>query len=485
MSHFTKKYVVLIHAMAASVLLIAAVLKLAEMVLHPHTYTNYLFESRVLHLFAIEVEILLAFILFSGFLPLVAWRLTSALLFTFCCTNLAQGLQGNRTCSCLGILAISPWIMLIIDLLLLIFLLRAGPRQASLEVSSNHCSSNWRTALQSGSIIVLALGSSLWLYARPSRETATQVSFEPAFHDFGRASEGLTLTTSCRLINHSLSEIVITDVETSCNCTQTGEAKGKTVAPGETIEIPVSLRTGNQQEVRRESVTVLFKSSKDVVPARRAMHITADVRTDYDVMPNMYQLEPMHFGDSKRVEVQVIPKEKKDIQITALKVEPPHYQANVVGRDEQSGAWKIELAGSAQKHWTTGPKPAVLTITTNSESAPSKQVMLMCSYVAPYELDRSVIVISADQVGMIQANFKVKTDKPRKLVLLRKSLWITDVSIKQQEALQWEVQLSLPEPHGSAGFTGELVLELQPKGADGTSKAIPLTIPLHRLITRK
>lgn len=102
-------------------LLTAALLKWHQAMFFPLA-TNLVFESRIATVALIEIEIILGVALVIGNWVKPVWYVGLALVSAFTVVTIRKAIAGDASCSCFGVLSVSPYITLIIDLFSIVVL---------------------------------------------------------------------------------------------------------------------------------------------------------------------------------------------------------------------------------------------------------------------------------------------------------------------------------------------------------------------------
>ncbi len=95
-------------------------------------------------------------------------------------------------------------------------------------------------------------------------ETATSVKLEPAVLDLGEWATNTSAKGNVRLVNISDAQITIADCKANCGCTTTNCPKGKKLAPGEGVEVEVSVTTGGTAHKIAKAVTFIVEGQGQV-----------------------------------------------------------------------------------------------------------------------------------------------------------------------------------------------------------------------------
>lgn len=98
------------------VLLLAAGLKAHQLATQPVVGSGLL-SSRAVLIVELECEIILGVWLLSGVFARLAWLVTTASFVAFSFITYSKAVQGEASCGCFGVVTVSPWITLVMDIL--------------------------------------------------------------------------------------------------------------------------------------------------------------------------------------------------------------------------------------------------------------------------------------------------------------------------------------------------------------------------------
>ena len=200
-------------------------------------------------LVALQVEIVVALWLLTGWGRLAAW-LTAVLLFCgLALASAALGFVGQSDCGCFGSVPVSPWATFALDTVCLVLLLGTRPRGLGTQ---------WRPAVVTSGglgglalIAVLAVGSPLGQGAL-ARLRGEIVTIANPIEDAGEGTVGTVRAVPFRLINRSDQPVRILGGRAPCSCVATGGLPVTIPAHGTvTIEIVVTYTGSPGQFDRR------------------------------------------------------------------------------------------------------------------------------------------------------------------------------------------------------------------------------------------
>lgn len=98
------------------------------------------------------------------------------------------------------------------------------------------------------------------------------MTFDSDMHDFGRLSEGESISYSFHFRNTGNADLVIASCNASCGCTVADYPRGR-IAPGAEGYVTVTFKTQGKYGQQYQEVTVLSNAQ----PARVKLKITAQV----------------------------------------------------------------------------------------------------------------------------------------------------------------------------------------------------------------
>lgn len=102
--------------------------------------------------------------------------------------------------------------------------------------------------------------------------TPSIITFEETEHFFGDVIQGEKVTYSFKFHNTGGSDLLITNVSTSCGCT-VGKYPREPIKPGEEGDVEVTFDTNRRKGIQNKTVTVLANTE----PNRTILRIKANV----------------------------------------------------------------------------------------------------------------------------------------------------------------------------------------------------------------
>jgi hypothetical protein len=476
-------------------LIVAAGFKAHELIFEP-AVTRRFWDSRWLVIALTELELGLGLWLISGIHALPARRTALACFAAFAAVNGFKVWGGEASCGCFGRVLIPPAYILIFDLSALTGLWFWKPKRAlhsnptteatalleSTERSGVASPGWWTTAIAGGGVILLAAGVTVRAFFQPADELFRQVTAEPGFFDFGEVPQGQSLTHIFRLDNKWRNPIEVVKVQSSCGCTTVEEIVGRVVGPGQSLEVPVTLHSGDSDGERSGTITVYYREPGQSIPAYKSVRVLANVITDYWVRPTL-----LDFGIVEDVEpmtrlVRLRPNRLADVRITSVDTDHIAFSARQVEAPSGSGDLHVQVSFTPNKLWRSGSVNSVVRLHTASERVPTTIILAQAQFRAPVEVLPAAVVVGADVTGPVDREIRVTAHRPVRVVALRcPQLGITLEASGTVAAKEHRVRVGLPGQETGQGLNTEVQLEIDLLSATGVTEARTVTIPVHRL----
>jgi len=146
---------VIVRSVLAGILLLAAGLKAHQLATQPVVDSGFLFlSSRAVLTVELECEIILGVWLLSGAFPRLAWLVTTCCFAAFSLITYSKAVRGEASCGCFGVVEVSPWITLVMDIMAVaaLMMLRRNFWQSS-------SASRLRLRIVGACLAVVALGA--------------------------------------------------------------------------------------------------------------------------------------------------------------------------------------------------------------------------------------------------------------------------------------------------------------------------------------
>jgi len=165
---------VIVRSVLAGILLLAAGLKAHQLATQPVVDSGFLFlSSRAVLTVELECEIILGVWLLSGAFPRLAWLVTTCCFAAFSLITYSKAVRGEASCGCFGVVEVSPWITLVMDILAVaaLMMLRRNFWQSS-------SASRLRLRIVGACVAVVALGAPAAVAAMSFKAARIDVSGE-------------------------------------------------------------------------------------------------------------------------------------------------------------------------------------------------------------------------------------------------------------------------------------------------------------------
>jgi len=165
---------VIVRSVLAGILLLAAGLKAHQLATQPVVDGGFLFlSSRAVLTVELECEIILGVWLLSGAFSRLAWLVTTCCFAAFSLITYSKAVRGEASCGCFGVVEVSPWITLVMDILAVaaLMMLRRNFWQSS-------SASRLRLRIVGACLAVVALGAPAAIAAMSFKAARIDVSGE-------------------------------------------------------------------------------------------------------------------------------------------------------------------------------------------------------------------------------------------------------------------------------------------------------------------
>ena len=110
-------------------------------------------------------------------------------------------------------------------------------------------------------------------YNKKINQSMPKITFVEEDFNFGIIIEGEKVAHTYKFENTGKSDLIISDVQTSCGCTTSKEYTRKPIKPGETGEIEVEFNSEDKGGDVKKAITVLTNSN----PSKNILYILGEV----------------------------------------------------------------------------------------------------------------------------------------------------------------------------------------------------------------
>ncbi len=411
-------------------------------------------------------ELVLATFLWTRRFPEVV-RYCGLLAFAiFLLVNLRSLALGRPSCGCFGQIAVHPAIAAAINIVALVALSRW---KTHAEATTSGPYRKFGVLLIGMSTFAIVAWQALGLVARNQR-----VAFDKPSHDFGTVPSLTVNAHTFTIANGSSEAAEIVKVRTNCNCSATEDLAGRLLAPGQSMELPVTLRVSVDDEQQYADVIVYYTFGGGL-PRTASARVTATPRPHYRVHPRASYLDLDAAGDGGAV-IELEPVLDPDAKIIAATTTDEHL---VVRLDEAGRKATVTL-----KQNSAAPSPAIngwVNFKTNSTAQPTFSVVAKGTMKSLASVEPIAIVIPSSTVGVVGKTLTVTLNGPS--VELR-GITCNDpgVEIVAQtgaKAGQQSYLLRVPEKNATVA-TAEVSLSLSGR-RNGVELREIVRVPIYRL----
>jgi hypothetical protein len=253
-------------------LLAAAGLKAHGIATDPLAQDSLLVSPRVL-VATIEIEVVLALWLLSGYGARGAWLASFGFFAILASVSLYLGLVGQASCGCFGRITVSPWWTLALDMGVIASLVACRP-QTSERVQTFWFPGALPIALGAGAIVGLAGGAFLLAFDDPAAALARlrgePITVEPSLSEVGDGIAQEQRAITIELKNHGTRPVRVVGGTANCACIATGHLP-ISIAPHESRPISVKMTfKGESGRFQRSFALYTDDKNQPVVVARFA-----------------------------------------------------------------------------------------------------------------------------------------------------------------------------------------------------------------------
>jgi hypothetical protein len=270
-----------------------------------------------------------------------------------------------------------------------------------------------------GSLSVLALGlgvrgTALVLTGQVEADLKAVV-LDRARHDFGRVEPGIALATAAILRNHSPHPQRIQQVTVTCGCTTPEPVGGRTLAPGETLKVPIRLDTTERAGRMTSRVEFVVQSIEPDQKRQRALEffLEAEVATRFDVRPDRLDFGRLEDDRPRSLRFEIRPRPDAPADSYVVHCGDPRFQITEVPTRHPTAATRV-FDVTFQKDRLVASTDLASTILVTCESAPEYRRLIGVSaeYRSPFELDARHVVIGPETRGGVERTLTLRSTRP-------------------------------------------------------------------------
>ncbi len=314
------------------------------------------------------------------------------------------------------------------------------------------------------------------------------VTVSPPDFDFGKVRQGQTLEHGFRLSNGGDVAIVISKAESSCGCTTVKDLVGRTIAPGNGVDVPVSLHTGPGDGFESGRITLYYRSAVGVdAPVHFALaRVAAEVVPDYRVRPTLIDFGTVNNLDAVSRTIRLRPEALADVKIVQLFCTQEAFSARRIDAPVGDRDLYVEVTFSGRSLWKSGPIEATASIETTSPGCPITQVLARVRYVAPIEVEPTSIVVGSDTMGTVEREIRIDAARPVRIVALGSTdpaIRLAAIGPPEGRTLRLRTTIAGESPRHA--INAEVSIDLAPTTGTDATEARTVKLPIHRLATKE
>lgn len=329
-------------------------------------------------------------------------------------------------------------------------------------------------------IAVLAVGFGIHTY-----ENVTSVSrglvVSKTYHQFDVSRQSEQLTHVFTIENRCRFAVEIAESKATCTCTTMPDLSGCVVSPGETLELPITLNTGEAEEHIIGGVNLFCrKAGSTAAPSFfTRLQVSALVDPDYWVKPVVLNFGKVQGSRLVTQEVRVRPRRMPSMQILEIKSTHPAFRGGAVRRQRETGDYVVEITFDGRGQTRSEIIAAPITIKTSSPNRPHVRLLAHTVFESLLEIEPQAIVVSSDTKGVIVKDIILRGGSPLGVSEVRDGSCVkVTAEPADAERRRWKLRVQIPEI-GSADLSDQVRFTVT-----GLGEMRDLTVPVHRFSHR-
>lgn len=247
-------------------------------------------------------------------------------------------------------------------------------------------------------------------------------------HDFGEHRPGEVLTHAFSLVNTTEAPVEIVQFTTSCSSCfsieNARELRVKPIAPGETVAVSVRFTVLGIQDTVSGGAIVGYRLASDPpgegAPRSLTLHVRASVLPDFRISPSELDFGLIDGLSVQQVSrtIRITPAAEK-VQLEKVSTPSGFLTTEIVrtkGRDSSNDSgFDVRVTLNVSRFAQSRPIDGSLIIATDSKRVPSVLVPVRGEYVAPAQVEPSILVLGSDEDGEVKRELKVVSSKPSRI----------------------------------------------------------------------
>lgn len=357
-----------------------------------------------LSLGSLAFESILGLWLLSGLFPNTARWLATGCFWCFAVVSFFRGIRGDESCGCLGALKIDPWIMFGFDAVAAVILFATKPEYVAVTTSRL-----WRFVTLAG---IFALGAGIGLHAYESVTSLSRgLLISERTFEFGKVSQSEHLTHVFTIENHCRFAVEIAQSSSTCACTTIPDMNGTILLIGDSLELPVTLATGDSEEHVVGGVKLFCRkagsSSPPYLLAR--LQVSAKVDPDYVVRPLVIDFGTVSGDSAESREVRIRPNRIPAVSVLDCKCSHPAFRATATTRSSTECDEIVEVTFNGRGLTKSAKLETPIVVETSSSRRPQFRILARVSFRSELEIEPAAIVVGSDVTGEVTREIEIQT----------------------------------------------------------------------------
>ncbi len=287
-----------------------------------------------------------------------------------------------------------------------------------------------------------------------------------------------------RLRNDGREAITIITSDSSCTCTTSAKLKNTSIEPGQSVALPVTLKSGSGDGPEAGRFTYYYRSkSRTDAPVHYAVgQVTTDVIPDYRVAPTLIDFGTVDHLDPVVRTIWLRPEALADVSIISAASASETLTAKSSRPAIGEHDIPVEVTFSGRSLWKSGPIEASVMLETSSPGNPTTQILARAQFIAPVEVHPDSIVIGSGVAGTVDREIEIKSSRTARIANLRSSdIAVRLASIGPSEGRTLRVRATFLGDDNHRAINALLSIDLASSPATSTTDVRTITIPAHRL----
>ncbi|WP_390891118.1 DUF1573 domain-containing protein [Gemmata palustris] len=458
---------------AGSIMLFASAMK-AHALAHTTVSPQKISSDWWLQTVSVGAELLVGAWLIAGVWPRAVRAVATLCFAGFSCVAAFKLIQGEESCGCLGNLTVHPAYTLAADLLLVSGL--CWVRVPVFERVRPLVPACFLLALA-----VLAVGVEMRIYASAT-ELSRGLRLDATSHEFGEVEQNQILTHEFTLTNNTTLPVEVVETSSTCGCTTVKDVTGRVIQVGESLVIPVTLKTGESETHLIGRITLYCRPAGSTSPPSffQELAVTARVQPDYWVRPLVVDFGVIE-SDAPVIKVfKLRPNRKPDIRIREVTSSHPAFTVRVLDARSDEGDLQVEVRFCGRSLTNSGVVETPLQVVTDSMNRPSVRVLARAVFRSPITVEPDSLVIASNVIGPVEREIVVVGGKPFGIDGVTPTGAMMTAIAEQQSDRRWTIRVTVPPAKGQ-GFRAEVRFRTTLSADPGTNETRDLIVPVFRL----